>query len=341
MLTLLTLGCRKNDPVIELAPGTIEGQTFNSTVLIDGHDFDGTILKNCVFENIDGDGLQIRDVNDLCIEGCVFRNISENAIRFRNSGGSDGVKIIGNEIYDIKENGILAPEDHINTRIKGNTIHNVATDNTSSQFGAPHHGIYFQGFNVEITENAIYDVRNDQGNCISIRTYGTISKNKLYKATDHGISYYSDHPGDAKKLLIENNFIYDNGKRGINLASNGTTANHIGAAEIRFNTILSNSSSPIALQDDLVNVGFDLTANVLIRTDGGSNFVYTSLPYTDRSNLTDANDIGFVDFTNRDLHITSGSSAENYVGSLADFPAVDYDGNIRDSLGLDAGADEI
>lgn len=341
LLTLTTLGCKKNEVIFDLIPGVIENQTFNSTVLVDGHDYDCTIIKNCVFENIDGDGLQIRDVNDLCIENCIFRNISEDAIRFRNSGSSEGVKITNNEIYNIEENGILAPENHINTLIQGNTIYQVATNNSSSQFGAPHHGIYFQGFNVSITQNVIYDIANDQGNCISIRTYGTISRNVLYGATDHGISYFSDHPGDSQELLIENNFIYDNGKRGINLASNGTISNHIGSAKIRFNTIVSADESPIGINDDLNGVTFDIIGNIAIRTDGGSTYVYSSLPFNESDNLTGSADIGFLDFPNRDLHISNSSSATNGVSNAVDFPAVDFDGDPRMTTDLDIGADEI
>lgn len=213
VLASLSISCKKEEIISDLEPGIIENKTFNSTVLIDGHDYDGSMIKNCVFEDIEGDALQLRDVNNLTIENCTFRNISEDAIRFRNSGSSDGVSILNNTIYNIGHNGILAPENHINTLIQGNTIYTVGTDNTSSLAGAPHHGIYFQGKNVTITENIIHDVINDDGNCVSIRTYGTISKNTLYNATDHGISYYSDHPADGGELLIENNIIYDNDMR--------------------------------------------------------------------------------------------------------------------------------
>lgn len=341
LLSITLLSCKKDKVLDSLKPGTIEGETFNSTVLIDGHDYDGTIIKDCVFEKIDGDGLQIRDVDNLCIENCIFRDISEDAIRFRNSGSSNGVKIQNNEIYDIEENGILAPEDHINTLIKGNLIHNVATNNSSSQFGAPHHGIYFQGFNVTITENTIYDVRNDQGNCVSIRTYGEISRNKLYNSTDHGISYFSDHPGNGEKLLIENNIIYDNGKRGINLASNGNTSNHIGSAVIRFNTVLSNSEAPIGTNDNLSGVSVDIFGNILVRTDGDTPFIYSSLAYTESNNITSAGDVGFVNFASRDLHIISTSGAVSGIVGTVEYPVVDFDGDVRNGVDLDIGADEL
>ncbi|MEN8928830.1 MAG: right-handed parallel beta-helix repeat-containing protein [Flavobacteriales bacterium] len=341
ILALLFSACKKEEKISNLAPGTIENKTFNSTIFIDGHDYDGTVIKNCIFENIDGDGLQIRDVKNLCIQNCTFRNIEEDAIRFRNSGSSDGVKILNNKIHNIKENGILAPENHINTLIKGNKIYNVATSNISSTFGAPHHGIYFQGFNVTITENIIYDIINDEGNCISIRTYGVVSRNKLYNATDHGISYFSDHPGDNKELLIENNVIYDNGKRGVNLASNGTTSNHIGSALVRFNTIVSSSQSPIGINDALTGVTFDFDGNIVIRTDGGSTYIYSNNPYNQSNNVVGSGDLGFLNFSGRNLKITNSSSAVNAATGVINFPAFDYEGNSRSSVNLDAGAFEI
>lgn len=330
--------CEEQAVTDTLASGIIENRVFTTTVLIDGHRYDGTVIRNCTFENIDGDGLQLRDVDNLRIENCTFRNIGEDAIRFRNSGISDGVQIIDNEIYNIKQNGILAPEGHVNTIIRGNIIYNVATDNTSSRFGAPHHGIYFQGFDVTITENTIYNVRNDNGNCISIRTYGTISKNRLYAATDHGISYFSDHPGEGKQLLIENNLIYDNGKRGINLASNGNTTNHIGSAWVRFNTIISSEQSPVGINEGLTRATFDIEANILIRTDGKSTFVFANLPIGQVYNVTGFGDIGFVDFADRELNIVANSTANNAAVGITDYPVTDFAGINRQAVGLDAGA---
>jgi hypothetical protein len=338
---ILLTSCKKKEVNTDIEPGVIENRVFNTTVLVDGHQFDGTIIRNCIFEDINGDGLQIRDVDNLCIEDCIFQNISEDGIRFRNSGTSNGVKILDNQIFNIGQNGILAPEGHVNTMIKGNTIVNVATNNTSSLGGSPHHGIYFQGENVTITENEIRGIVNNQGNCISIRTYGTISRNTLYNATDHGISYFSDHPGYGEELVIENNFIYDNGKRAINLASNGDLANHIGIATIRFNTLLSDDQSTIGIQDDLTGVTFDLIANILIRTDGGSNYIFTSLPFNEEQNMTGDGDMGFADFVNRDFHIFSISPAVDAAIGVSSFPIDDFDGDSREAASLDVGADEI
>ncbi|NOQ73361.1 MAG: hypothetical protein GQ574_15250 [Crocinitomix sp.] len=341
ILFVVITSCKKNKVIDNLEPGLIENQTFNSTVLIDGHDYDGTVIRNCVFEDIEGDGLQIRDVDDLCIENCTFKSITENAIRFRDSGGSDGVKIMRNTIFDIDHNGILAAENHINATIRENEIYNVGLSKASSLTGHPHHGIYFQGFNVVILENVIHDVINNDGNCISIRTYGRVAKNILYNATDHGISYYSDHPGDNGLLLIENNFIYNNGKRGVNLASNGTTSNHIGEAVVRFNTIVTSDKSPLSANDGLTGVALSFIGNILIRTDGGTEFIYSSLAYTDSHNLTGSGDLGFQDFTNRNLHINAGSVANTFGTGATSSPPDDIDNELRIIGDIDAGADQL
>ncbi|MDX1350113.1 MAG: right-handed parallel beta-helix repeat-containing protein [Putridiphycobacter sp.] len=341
IITSTILSCQKKKENETLSPGIIENKTFHSTVLIDGHDFDGTIIRNCIFEDIEGDGLQIRDVDNLCIEDCIFKNISEDAIRFRNSGTSNHVKISRNEIYNIEQNGILAPENHINTVIDGNLIYQVATNNAGSQFGSPHHGIYFQGINVTITNNTIYDILNDQGNCVSIRTYGTVAKNILYNATDHGISYFSDHPGNGQPLLIENNFIFDNGKRGINLTSNGISENHIGSALVRFNTILSHTQSPIGTNIDLEGVAINIIGNILIRTDGASTYIFSPASFSESYNITASGDLDFIDFVGRNFHIKTSSSAVNAAIGANSFPASDFDGQARTASSLDVGADEI
>lgn len=338
---VLLSACKKEDTNPPIEPGVIENRTFNSTVVIEGHEFDGTIIRNCVFEDISGNGLQIKNVNNLQIKDCVFQNISGDGIHFNSTGTSSGVIIIENQFLNISQNGIFAAENHANTLIKENTLVNIATNNASSQTGTPHHGIYFQGENVTITENEIRGVVNDQGSCISIRSYGTISRNRLSNAKEHGISYFSDHPGHSEELLIENNFIYDNVTQAINLASNGDPNNHIGNAIIRFNTLLSEDHSTIDLQTDLTGVNFDLIANILLRTDGNSTYISSSLPYNEEQNMSESGDMGFADFTNRDFHLFSISPAANAAIGVSSFPAVDIDGDSRQATGLDVGADEI
>lgn len=339
-LLLALFSCNGDDPISPEPTNSFCDETFHETVLIDGHTYDSLIIKNCVFENIDGDGLQIRNVDNLIIKNCVFKNIDGNAIRFRNSGASNNVSIENNEIYNITHNGILSYETHFNSKIIENLIYNVGTDGTSSLAGSPHHGIYFQGPNFNIENNTIYDVINNNGNCISVRSYGTISSNTLHGATKHGISYYSDHPGMDGQLLIENNFIYDNSSRGANLQTDGNPSNHIGNTIIRFNTMITSNKSCIGVSSGMSDISVEAYGNILIRTDAGTNYIYSDDPVSESKNLQSSSDIGFVNFIGRDLHITSSSNAINFAVGLNTFPPTDIDGDSRFSTKLDAGADD-
>lgn len=340
MTVFMVLSCRGVESILPDQIDLISGETYNQTVLIDGHGYDNMIIENCTFENIEGDGLQIRDVDNIVIRNCIFRDIDGNAIRFRDSGSSNNVSIENNEIYNITHNGILAYETHYNSVITDNLIYNVGTENTASLVGKPHHGIYFQGSNFVIKRNTIYDIINNNGNCISVRSYGSISSNILYGSTKHGISYYSDHPGLDGQLLVENNFIYDNKSRGTNLQTDGNSTNHIGNSIIRFNTIITSDKSCIGVSSGMSDVSVEIYGNILIRTDGSANYVYSIDSASENKNLKHSTDIGFIDFSRRDLHIASSSSAIDFAVGLTSYPSTDIDGDYRSSTTLDVGADE-
>jgi hypothetical protein len=317
----------------------IENQVYSETLLIDGHDYDGLIIRNCTFENITGDGLQIKNVDNLKVENCIFRNISMDGIRLR-IGTSDNVVIDNNEIYNVQENGILQDKGHSNTVITNNKIYNVGLDSENSN---AHHGIYLQGKNFVIEGNTIYDVKHVKGNAISVRSYGEISRNKIYDCKKNGITYYSDHPGYGGILLIENNIIYDNAVRGVQLYDNGDSANYIGKAIVRFNTIVSKDKSPVGMDESFSNVDLEVFGNILIRTDGGDMYIYGPSSFISTTkNLKAGGDIGFVNFEGRNLHLTSTSQARNFAAGLTEFPEKDFDnGTIRKQASLDAGACEI
>lgn len=343
LFLILLLGlnsCKKEDIIKPEETILISGETFNGILLIDGHQYDSLVIDNCIFENIGGDGLQIRDVDYLIIKNCTFRNIEGNAIRFRNSGSSNQVQIKNNKIYNIQKNGILAYETHSNTSIVNNIIHDVGIDGIGSETGHPHHGIYFQGKKFLISKNTVYNIKNNNGNCISVRSYGEVSSNTLNNSTKHGLSYYSDHPGNGGELLVENNIIHDNGSRGVNLNTNGNTSNHIGSAIIRFNTIITSSKSCVGVSTGMGDVTVETYGNILIRTDGGTNYIDYSDPIIIYQNVQSSTDINFVDFINRNLHINSSSLAKGFAIGISNFPLFDIDGENRSGQ-LDAGADEI
>ena len=337
---ILMLSCTDKNVISDLAPGLIENQTFDFTVLIEGHQYDSTVIRNCTFENIDGDGLLIRDVDHLIIENCTFRDITEKGIRFSNTGSSKGVVISNNEIFNIGQSGIQAAEGHLECLITNNKIYNVATKPLANQFSSPHHGIYFKGLGVTILNNEIYDVINEMGNCISIRTSGLVSGNRLSGATDHGVSYYSDADAMDGELIIENNIIFDNGERGVQLVSNGNSYNHISTATVRFNTLVSADRSLIGVNIFLDDVQLDFYGNILIREDEVDILIFSDLAVNTEKNLESFTDVGFVDYEGRDFHLANNSSAIDFATGVPDHPAVDFEGDIRTAASLDAGADQ-
>ncbi len=110
-------------------------------------------------------------------------------------------------------------------------------DTESAAQGAPHHGIYFCGNDFLISGNKIQNIYNNDGNCISVRSNGTIRNNIVSDATKNGIAYYSDHPNVGNKLLIENNIAY-NCKRGVSISNGGKP--YVENSIIRFNTLITN-----------------------------------------------------------------------------------------------------
>jgi len=80
--------------------------------------------------------------------------------------------------------------------------------------------------------------------------------------------------------------------------------------------------------------------NILVRTDGSSYHICAESNYTESHNVFSAGDIGFVDYSKHDYHITKQSTAYNFATELSDFPASDFENDERNSTRLDAGADQ-
>lgn len=163
----------------------------------------------------------------------------------------------------------------------------------------------------------------------------------MHNATKHGVSYYSDHPGFDEELYVENNFIYDNAGRAVNFNSAGNATDHIGKAVVRFNTLISETKSCIGVADGMSDITFQLNGNILVRTDGTTNYINATSNVYQNNNLESNNDVGFVNFDDRNLHLTPSSNANNYANGIGDFPILDFDGEYRDGFNLDAGADQL
>ena len=318
----------------------IENMTFTETVTYYGHEYDSLVIRNCTFENITGEGLILGDVDEVIVEGCTFRNITGNAVRFATTRTSNNIRVEGNEIYDIDNCGILTQEGHVNVQILNNKIYRTALDPEKGP-----HGIYLIGENFHVEGNTIYDIGEGAAAGITSRTYGTLSRNKIYNVTGSGIDYSCDHPGFNGSLLIENNIIYDNDRKGIHIMG-GPNESHIGEAIIRFNTIVSSNDEKTLWVDSgyYMEANFEIYGNILINTKDSENCLFVSPQHPaeyEAYNLLDTDDVGFVDFQARNLHISASSDASKFNVEAKDCPDIDFDGNNRSKSSQNVGADEI
>lgn len=200
----------------------IEDRDFSETLKLVEPEDSHTLVRNCRFLGIQGDGILLRNVVNVTIVDSEFRDIKgQAAIRGSMSGGTRDVRILGNTIGNVAENGISFGQraadgvDHPGLVIEGNRIR----DTGQSRSDGKSHSIYVQSGDFEIVGNVISGSRD--GNGISLRSSGKAIGNRISgkaKSDKPGIRYYSDHQrGASNELLIEANRV--SGQRiGIDLA---------------------------------------------------------------------------------------------------------------------------
>lgn len=195
---------------VEAYDRVIFGQTFNSTLKLDKGD-DNILLINNVFADIDGSGLELRNLTNVTIFDCSFENISGTAIRLRSSGSTDQVTILSNRFEGIGRNAISAAKrhqkgvDHTNLKIVDNDIGDTGYDSDKLA-----HAIYVQSSGAYIAGNSI--VGTTDANAISIRGDGIVWDNYIHVRSNDpygsGIKYFADHmTGPSKTLIIADNQI--------------------------------------------------------------------------------------------------------------------------------------
>jgi hypothetical protein len=204
---------------------TFVNQTLNTPSTLQGSRRNKTLIKNCRFRDISGNGLTLRDVDTVRVENCVFENISGNGIHMSITGsGTKNVTLIGNTIQNCGKNGITGGQrykegvDQKNYRVVNNRIENVGLE-PEARPGLLH-GIYIQAQDFLIEGNTVLNSRD--GNGISVRSSGVVRGNTCDGAAKSGISYLADHlRGPSDLLLIEQNVIRnvgrDSGRCGIDL----------------------------------------------------------------------------------------------------------------------------
>lgn len=183
----------------------------NKTLEIDGPEWDDTLIVGCRITDVEGDGIRIRNVNNLTIKGCTIKNVGGRGIALRSTGGTTNVTIIGNRIENTGSDGISAAQreangiDHLGLVIGWNFI----KDTGKSGRDGRQHSIYSQASDAVIVSNTISSGR--EGNGISIRSSGLVACNQISgtsRSRKPGIRYFADHAsGPSSKLVIRNNSI--------------------------------------------------------------------------------------------------------------------------------------
>ena len=79
----------------------IEGKTFSSTLVLDGSKYDNTLIINCTFKNIDGDGITVRNADNVTIANNTISDVSGTGVRMAMAGSSYNVTVIDNDNSNI------------------------------------------------------------------------------------------------------------------------------------------------------------------------------------------------------------------------------------------------
>ncbi|MEX1002378.1 MAG: right-handed parallel beta-helix repeat-containing protein [Crocinitomicaceae bacterium] len=330
---LLLFSCKKNHYISET--DQLVNQNFTQNVRVQGHEFDGLLIENCVF---DGGELYISDVDSVTVRNCTFKNQKKNGMRIGFGGEASHIIIENCSFKNIGSNGIDSHEDAPNCSIKGCYFENCALSDIGAAMGQPHHCIYWKGKNVKIIENEFITGEQLNGNAISHRSSGLIARNKIKGAKKYGIMYFADHPG-GDSLIIENNILYECAN-GIALSTPGILDYHNKWVDVRFNTIYDAETYSVFISDDYESTtNISVYGNILVQSN--ERYIQHYFEIDTSYNLTSTTDIGFINAKQGDLHILSNSEAAGFCDGLTKFPLIDIDGDLRTSTNLDAGADEV
>lgn len=220
----------------------IENATYDSTLRLTGSEWNNTLVRNVVIENVNGNGVFLRDVKNVTFENVTIRNVSGDGIKLSTDGSTSNVVISNSNISNIGEDGINAGQryqngvDHPGLEIIGNTIDQTGLNGGSDGL---RHGIYVQSTNVLIEGNHV--TNSVDGNGISVRSSGIVRDNLVESSSKSGIAYYADHMGRNGNLVIENNTVadsgYSNGRSDINLLTVPNQSYLVDSVTVRSNNL--------------------------------------------------------------------------------------------------------
>jgi hypothetical protein len=310
----------------------MENQDCTETIFIEGAGWNNGIIRNNVFRNQEGYGMQVADLNRLTIENNEFYGMGNTAIKLRStqSMGTKDVLIQKNFFHDMPATAVLTGEPNTGTKILNNKFVRVA----NNRYAFPNqHGIYLKGPDYLVEGNVFDGIANSNG--ISVRTAGVIRGNLVKNANKRGIKYYSDSKSVGSGLLvIENNVCVNNTEGGISFKEGeGIKISH---AIVRFNTLVNNGSGvEIGLNMESLNV--EVYGNIIV-AENKDYFVFESPADLTIQNITSQSDIGFQSYISGDFKLKSASAAFRSVRGIPGLPPHDFEGNSMGKEPYNAGA---
>ena len=136
----------------------IENLVLTDTLILSGHQWDNTLIRNVTIQNVAGDGIMLRDVANVRIENVTINNVSGDGIKLSTLGSTSNVVIIGNTITNVGADGINAGQrkadgvDHTGLQILNNTIDTTGLGSSGTGLV---HGLYIQSTDFLIQGNRI------------------------------------------------------------------------------------------------------------------------------------------------------------------------------------------
>ena len=149
----------------------VENLVLDDTLDLSGPEWNNTLVRNVTIQNVNGNGIMLRDVSNVRIENVTIKNVTGDGIKLSTMGSTSDVVIVNCKISDIGDDGINAGQrkadgvDHPGLKIIGNTIDNTGLNSGTSGLL---HGIYVQTSDFLIEGNVI--TNSVDGNAISVRS---------------------------------------------------------------------------------------------------------------------------------------------------------------------------